>query len=141
MRITQKFGLKIISFLLLILTITGCEVSNDNKCEQTLPAETTAVNGPVTANINQEITLTVGFKVSSTCGAFKSFSKEATTTANEQILTVVTVYNGCSCDTKSAIKSAPYLFKASTAGTYILKFRVDGNNGSSSFITKTIVVS
>jgi len=137
--VTTKLGIKILSFLFLIIAFSGCDISDDNKCKQTLPVEVTAVNGPTTAAVNEEITLTIGFKVLSSCGSFSSFLNEGTATA--PIITVMIDYDGCSCDKKSSIQSQPYKFKATATGTYILKFSVNGGNAESSFITKTIIVS
>jgi len=139
--IRKNFGLKMFFFLIVIGGITACDV-NDNvdNGPQYVYVATTGVTGPATAAINQEVTFNVSFKVDNNCGTFHSFYEEGSVT--ERTITVLAQYYGdCSVDPIPATRTAPYIFKSSTAGTFVLKFRVNNDGNSASFITQTIVVS
>lgn len=138
----KNFGIKMLFLLFLVGGITACDVSDDNanNSPQYVYVATTGVTGPVTATVNQEIILNVSFKVDSDCGTFYSFFEEGITTT-ERTITVLAQYFGKNCEELPITRSAPYIFKASAAGTYVLKFKVDNLGTSTSFITQTIVVS
>lgn len=139
--IKKILTVKLFLFLFLIGSVTACDVSDNdnNNGPQYVYVSTTAVAGPVTAAVNQEIILTVSFKVQNDCGTFHSFYEEGTPT--EKTITVLAQYFGEDCGDTPSIKTAPYTFKSLTPGTFVLKFRVDNGTTSASFITQTIVVS
>jgi len=130
-------------FLFLIGSITACSVSDDtaNDGPVYIYVPVTAVNGPTTATVNQEITLNVSYRVETTCGIFHSFYQEGGTNT-EPLITILAQYTrGEDCETIPTTKIAPYKFKATAAGTYILKFRYKNGITADSFVTQTIVVS
>lgn len=128
---------KISLLLLAVVLMPGCDVGRDdeNTCASAIYTGVSGVTGPETAAVNEAITLTTSFAVKSSCGSFGTFAE--TVEGNTKTITVVVQYNGCKCDELSAIKTAPYVFKSSVAGTYVLKFKIT----DTTFVTKTIVVS
>ena len=128
-------------FLLLSLVlITSCDVGGDDggnpNCLYTAGVGATAVNGPIVANINEEITINVTFSVANNCGSFLLFN-EVNGSNNEKVITVNAKFEGCSCNDIPVVKTSPYKFKAISAGVYTLKFR----KTNTEFITHTVTVS
>jgi hypothetical protein len=120
-----------------LLMLSGCDVGSDEqKCHSdSIGVGVTAVTGPETAAVDETITLNVAFKVLNDCGSFQVFNKAATEDAT--IITVNVQYDGCSCGATDLDRTAPYTFKASVPGVYVLKFRIT----NSTYITHTITVS
>ncbi len=93
------------------------------------------VTGPTTGAVNQELTLTVTFAVDNNCGEFNKFIE--TTTDKTKIIEVEAKYQGSNCGTTASTKTTPYKFKATAAGTYILKFK----KSATEFVTQTIIIT
>jgi hypothetical protein len=110
------------------------EDTANNKCLSFAKAPVTAVTGPATGSINQDINLTVSFACSNGCGQFGSF--EQARTGNTFEISVTAKYEGCVCTQDIPVRQQTYTFRASQPGTYLLNF-VQQNN---TFVTHTIVV-
>lgn len=116
--------------------LSSCDVSDDNanSCYAVGGVGTTAVTGPETADVDEEISFTVAFSVPSTCGSFLQFYQEES--GNEIKITVAAKYEGCNCDNIATNRSTIYKFKATTAGVYKLIFKKTNTES----ITKTVTV-
>lgn len=136
----MKSILKKTFLVLSIIMIASCDVSSDdntsNNCSKIVGVGTISVTGPDTATANEEITLEVDFAVNNSCGEFLKFV-QSQQSGNELIVTVNAVYTGCSCIDLEEVKTAPFKFKALSAGVYKLKFR----KTNTEFITHTVTVS
>lgn len=124
------------AIIVLLLTITtACSNENEVVCYEKFTPGVTNVTGPTTANVNEEISLTVSFRVESSCGQFIEFTSGDTSPTTKEIA-VQAEYDGCKCTIKPFTRIADYKFKAATPGTYTLKF----HKTSLTFITHTVVV-
>ena len=132
----KKVKLQLIALVLVATTgFTSCS-NEDEPAIITKKAFVSAVNGPAAGAVNEELTLTVSFAVENNCGVFNKFV-ETPTEANTKVIEVETVSEGTNCDAVPATKTVPYKFKATAAGTYILKFK----KSATEFVTQTIVIS
>lgn len=136
----MKTILKKTFLLLSIIMISSCDISSDdttsNNCSKIVGVGTISVTGPSTAAINEEIAVNVDFAVNNSCGEFLKFV-QSQQSGNELIVTVNAVYTGCTCIDLEEVKTAPFKFKALSAGVYKLKFK----KTNTEFITHTITVS
>jgi len=131
----MKLISKSIFALLTFGFLSSCDISDDkNFCSYSAGVGTTAVTGPETAAIDEEISFTVSFSVDSTCGSFLQFHQVES--GNEITITVNAEYKGCNCDTTVTARTATYKFKALRAGVYKLIFKKTNTES----ITKTITV-
>jgi len=124
----------------LVLLVSSGFVSCNNDDDETPPITTkktlvSLVTGPVTGKVNQELTLNVTFAVDNSCGAFNKFIE--TTTDKTTVIEVEAKYEGSDCGTTTATKITTYKFKATTIGTYILKFK----KSVTEFVTQTIEIT
>lgn len=103
--------------------LSSCSLEDDNQknCSQIIGASTVAVVGPTTAAVNEEITLTVSYRVAAACGDFYAFNNQ-TVNATEKKIGVLTTYDVCNCDNVYTVENEPYKFKVAAAGTYTLNF-------------------
>lgn len=137
----MKSLLKTLLILVAIISFSSCDLGTDEQqtCLFYEGSAATAVSGPETAAVNQEITLNVSFTTRENCGSFYNFYEVAdVNNVNSITITVNSRIDGCDCS-KSTTKTAPYKFKALTAGVYVLKFKK--SNDANDVITKTITVS
>ncbi len=130
----KKFRLHAVALVLFVATaFTSCsDDDSTNTVKKT--AFVTVVTGAATADVNQEIPLTVTFAVDNLCGVFNKFVE--TTDANTRTISVEAKYPGNNCDTTPATKTTTYNFKATAVGTYTLKFK----KSATEFVTHTVVV-
>jgi len=129
-------------FLALVILLGGitvaCSLDSDtdnNTCYSSGYAFTTAVSGPDSTKVNVPITINASFKLENSCG---SFNRLVESNSYPKSIAPFVEYNGCNCTTTVTTLTKPYVFTASTAGTYELKFQKDA---VPTFITKTIVVT
>ncbi|MDR6967685.1 hypothetical protein J2X31_001697 [Flavobacterium arsenatis] len=128
----------LLGVLAVVVTFTSCSLSDDTQqnCSQVIGVSTVAVSGPTTATVNEEITLTVSYRVAEECGDFYAFNTQAISGTEKQI-TALVLYDVCNCDnTENTNVNEPYKFKASVAGTYTLKFF----KTEDTFVTHTVTV-
>ena len=128
----------VLGILFVLGTFTSCSLSDDSQqnCTEVLSVSTTSVSGATVGQVNEEITLTVSYRVAETCGEFYGFSKQDVSETEKNIAVLFT-YDLCNCNqTENTIVTAPYKFKATQAGTYKLKFA----KTDEVFVTHTIVV-
>lgn len=122
--------------LLLFAATTFISCSNDDDTNTISKTEfVTQVNGPTTATINQEISLDVTYAVAGECGVFEKTLE--TVTGNTKTIEVVVKYGDTDLCTQPTTQTLVYKFKATAAGTYLLKFK----KSATEFITQTIVVN
>lgn len=129
--------LKLHAVALLLFTATAL-VSCSTDENQTTTSEkefVTQVTGPTTGTVNQELSLNVTYSVDGECGEFEKTVE--TTVGNTKTIEVVVKYDRTKACTQPTTQNTVYKFKATTAGTYILKFK----KSATEFITQTIVVS
>ena len=131
----KKFALKTLAVVLFVSTaFTSC--SNDDESETIITKNelVSAVTGPETGAINQEVTFQVTYGVENSCGNFHQYLE--TISGNSKTIQVQTRYIGTNCATTAATKTEPYKFTLNTAGTYVFKFK----SSATAFITKTVVI-
>ena len=134
----KKLRLPAIALLLFTAaaTFTSCSSDDDSSTAPVFKtAFVTAVTGPETGAINEELSLNVTFTVDNACGVFDKVV--ATTAANTQTIEVKAKYAGNNCGTTPTTKATVYKFKPTAAGTYLLKFK----KTATEFITQTVVVN
>lgn len=135
----MKSILKKTFLLVSFIMIASCDVGiddNQNVCSYIAGVGTTQVTGPVTAAVNEEITLTTTFSVANNCGSFYLFN-ETNGSNNDKNITINARFDGCNCNDIPVVKTEPYKFKAISPGVYNLKFK----KTNTEFITHTITVS
>ncbi|AOZ99208.1 hypothetical protein [Flavobacterium commune] len=131
----KNLKLKVVALVLFVSAgFVSCD-NDDTPSVETKTAFVSAVTGATTSTVNQEITLEVTYAVENNCGVFNKFIE--TTAGNTKTIEVQTKYEGSNCGTTAATKKTSYKFKATAAGTYILKFK----KTATEFVTQTIVVS
>lgn len=128
---------KALGVLFVLGTLTGCSLDdgNEKNCSQIIGAGAVAITGPTEAAINEEITLTVTYKMATSCGDFYAFNNQ-TVNATEKKIGVLVTYDVCNCDNLLTNVTEPYKFKVAVAGTYKLKFAVTNEV----FLTHTVTV-
>lgn len=131
----KKFALQTIALVLFVSTaFTSCS-SDDSGETLTLQKEfVTAVTGPTTGTVNQEVALSVTYAVDNSCGQFNKYVE--TLNGNTKTIEVEAKYVGTNCGTTPATKTEPYKFIVNQAGTYVFKFK----KSATEFITQTVVV-
>lgn len=130
----KKFRLKAV-VLALVVTTGFASCNNDDDAITTKKTVVSAVTGPTTGTVNQELTLNVSFAVDNSCGTFNKFIE--TTTEKTKVIEVEAKYEGGDCNASTTSKTTTYKFKATTAGTYVFKFK----KSATEFVTQTIVIS
>ena len=120
---------------LFVSLLTGCGKSDENVCDYQVKAYPSNVTGATTANVNQEIDLTVTFAVVNSCGAFGAFTES--TAGNTTTVDVSARYSGCTCTQTPVLRTTVYKFKRAVAGTYTLLFY----QTQTTFLTYTITVN
>lgn len=133
----KKFKLHAVALLVVVSSVFASCSSDDNNGEPALVTKeslVTAVTGPETGDLNQELTLNVTFAVKNNCGTFSKFIE--TTQGTTKSIEVEAVYTGSNCGFTPTTKNTTYKFKSATAGTYSLKFK----KTATEFITHTIVI-
>ncbi|MFY0482919.1 hypothetical protein ACI6PS_09940 [Flavobacterium sp. PLA-1-15] len=127
----------VLGILFVLGTFTSCSLDDgkEQNCSQVIGASTLEVTGPTEAAVNEEITLTVSYKIASTCGDFYAFNNQ-TVNATEKKIGVLVTYDVCNCDNVLSIATEPYKFKVATAGVYKLKFAITNEV----FLTHTVTV-
>lgn len=131
----MKLISKSLFVLFTLVFLSSCDLGDDQEtCYYVAGVGTTAVTGPETADVNEEISFNVTFKVAGNCGSFLQFFEAET--GNEIKITVNAKYEGCDCDGVETTRTAVYKFKATSPGIYKLIFK----KTNTEFITKTITV-
>lgn len=132
----KRLKLKAIALALFVTAgFVSCNNDDDTPSITTKKTLVSLVTGPTAGTVNQELTLNVTFTVDNSCGAFNKFIE--TTTDKTTVIEVEAKYEGSNCGTTAATKTTTYKFKATTAGTYILKFK----KSATEFVTQTIVIT
>ncbi len=132
----MKYSLPLFFTMLTILVLGSCDKKmEDNTCTSVVKAPVSKIEGPTSALLNQEITLTVSFGCFNGCGQFGSF--EETTLGNSTTILVNAKYVGCICTQDAPTRKTSYTFKRSQQGVYELKFFQSDNT----YITHSIAVN
>lgn len=133
----KKFKL---NALALVVVVSSAFTSCSNDDSEAAPALVvkkslvTAVTGPESGDLNEEVTLNVTFAVDNSCGIFNKYIE--TTEGTTKTIEVEARYPGTNCGTTPTTKNTTYKFKSATAGTYNLKFK----KTATEFITHTVVI-
>ena len=117
-------------------SVASCSNDDDAPASTSKIAYVTAVAGPATGTVNQELSYNVSFTVDNSCGAFDKVVETAGA-ANTKTIEVKAKYAGNDCGTTPTVKSTTYKFKATAAGTYVLKFK----KTATEFVTQNVVVN
>ncbi|MFD1256475.1 hypothetical protein ACFQ3S_06665 [Mucilaginibacter terrae] len=96
-----------------------------------------SVNGPTTANVNQEVTFNIAWPYNGDCEKFSSFKTDTLSdTTNIKLFTVTNRLEDCTG--KEIKRSKVFKFKPTRSGTYYLKFF--GADGLATPIVDTLTV-
>lgn len=131
----KKIKLQMLGLVLFVATGLASCSSDDAPAIVTKKTVVSAVTGPTTGIVNQELTLNITFAVDNSCGAFNKFIE--TTADKTKTIEVEAKYEGSNCGTTAATKTTTYKFKSAAAGTYIFKFK----KSATEYVTQTIVIS
>lgn len=124
--------MKSFSLFFLSILFLGCSSNNDaTDCTTFEPAAIVTVEEKQNTDAASFL-FDVDFQVNNGCGQFFIF--EENTVGNITTINVVAKYEGCVCTEDYPIRRTVYSFLPSVAGTYILKFKMEGEN----YITKTV---
>lgn len=109
-------------------------------CADTTQHNIVSVNGPTSANVNEQVTFTVNWKGLNACDNFISFKQD--TAANTIFIKAIARQDSCSvCVLNgSNFKAASYKFQAAKPGIYYLKFFRSADNAIAA-ITDMVVVN
>lgn len=115
--------IKILAVLAVSASLTNCSLSDDTKqnCNQIIGVSTIGVIGARNATVNEEVELGVSYRIADACGDFYNF-KDQVVSATEKKIIVYATYDACNCDRVLSTKTEIYKFKATTPGTYKLRF-------------------
>lgn len=132
----KKLRLHTVAVLLFTATaFISCSNDDDNNSTTSKTEFVTQVTGPATGAKNQELSFDVTYAVAGDCGTFERTVE--TTTGNTKTIEVKVKYDKSKVCTQPTTQSFVYKFKATAAGTYILKFKKTATD----FVTQTIVVN
>jgi len=114
----------IILFLLSAASCTKSEmkdVADSGNFISVKQAAIASVNGPTTANIDQEVTFTVSWPYTGNCEKFNSFKVDTLSdTTHIKLFTATNTVEDCAG--KEIQRTKVYKFKPAKSGTYFLKF-------------------
>jgi len=128
--------MKFVAIIIITATIAACSVDNGvQECTYNQVNPITAVAGPDTVAVDEEITFEVTIKMSNECGELQRFTE---TNGFPKNISALVIYNDCQCGSTTVSVTEPYTFTASATGTYELKF-MTANAGTP--IIKTITVT
>ena len=127
---------KLFAFVVALAALGSCDIGSDEDqvCSASVYAPATDVTGPETAIVNQEVSYSVKFNITNTCGSFINFA--ASSGFPKQIAPVVN-YEGCECSNLTSTQVKNYVYTPTQVGTYEFKFLT----GTNLYITKTLVVT
>ena len=131
----KKLRLTAVALLMFTATaFTSC--SNDDENNTVSKTEfVTDVTGSETGSVNQEVLLNVTFAVGGDCGEFEKTVE--TVEGNTKTIELKVKYDTSKVCIQPTTHTIVYKFKATAAGTYILKFK----KTATEYITRTIVIS
>ena len=131
----KKIALKSVA-LLLFVSVSLISCSKDDSGETIILANqfATAVTGPDSGAVDQDIELAVKFLPDNSCGQFNRFIE--TTSGSSKTIEVQVKYSGNNCGGNGVETTVPYKFRVNQAGTYTFKFK----RSASQFITKVVTV-
>ncbi len=92
----------------------------DQVCVSYEQAPVISANVPATGKLNEIIPIEINFTTRNSCGSFDSVSE--TTSGNTKTITIKAKYEGCFCFQSISNFKTIYNFKATTTGTYTLRF-------------------
>jgi hypothetical protein len=122
-------------YVLLVAGLLSCDKPEENACGISYAnAPVTRVQGPNSASVNQDLSLSVLFSCFNSCGQFGRI--EETSNADTTTIKVIAKYEGCICLQVFTSGQTIYKFRAARAGTYYLKFW----QGENSYITDTVMI-
>lgn len=133
----MKYIKNILSIVLLfftLCTLIRCEKDDNENCLDIRNSFVTSVEAPKFGTINEDIQIPLRYQVINGCASFNRF-KESTSN-NITTIEVEVKYEGCRCLQGAGTKGENYIFRASGAGEYELRFR----SSPADFIEVTIVI-
>ena len=132
----MKFSL-LAALLAATCLLPGCLAVQEPVCQSNMLVPVSAVIGPRTAAVNQQVTYTLSYSLGNSCGAFSNLvTNSASDSARVRQVGINANYSGCSCTTTTTTAQTAYQFQPTKAGTYYLQFLTTDNK----FITDTLTV-
>lgn len=121
-------------FFVLFFVLLGCEKDDNENCLDFRNSFVTSVEAPKFGTINEDIQIPLRYQVINGCASFNRF-KESTSN-NITTIEVEVKYEGCRCNQGAGTRGENYIYRASSAGEYELRFR----SSPADFIEVTIVI-
>ncbi|MEO8771196.1 MAG: hypothetical protein ABI402_13965 [Ferruginibacter sp.] len=118
----------IILYLIILSSffILSCsKTKDDNNCISYSNSPVINIQGPNSGLVNQDFVITLTYGISNGCGEFDHLEKSVS--GNTTTINVIGKYTGCICTQVYKEEQTVYTFKATTAGTYYLKFFKENN--------------
>jgi hypothetical protein len=120
----------LLSSYFLLSGITSCSKEDVNNqkdsmnlaapCLNWKSAPTISINGPTTAAVNEQVNVKVRIGVINGCGSYAGVEQQPN--GNTINYKAIAKYEGCLCTANAPIVEGTHMFRATQAGTYILKF-------------------
>lgn len=130
----KSFILKSIVLIFALTIQTSCVSDDDNQCYFEFMSYVTAVTGPETSTVNEEITFVVTYMPTFGCGSFLEFNEGIQ--GNVRYLTIFDKTTECSCSTEPVSTTINYKFTPTTPGEYTFRFKSDEDSS----IIKNVIV-
>lgn len=137
----KKLKLLAVACILIVATaFVSCSNDDDDNSvdvpQAVLKTEfVTEVTGAETGIVNQEVILTITYVVGGDCSELSKVIETAS--GNTKKIEIEVKYDKTKYCTQPTTQTFDYKFKATAAGTYLLRFK----KSATEFITHTIVVS
>jgi hypothetical protein len=117
------------------ISIASClKADNSGGCHSQQTTPVFKVEGPDTGSVNQPVIKQVTLALYNSCGQFGGFSPSNAT--KDADVTVIAVYNGCTCTQNISKVTKPFTFTSATPGTFVIRFW----GGDTTIISDTIVI-
>lgn len=134
----KKFKLQSLAALLFIVTVlTSCSSDSDTPKDDNIYKSSfvTEVVGPVTGNVNQELSYSVSYQVENGCGQFHQMT-DVNFNKVDGYQVEVKYPPTCSINAPEIKRTVYKLTAPAAPGTYYLRFAKSDNE----FITTTVVI-
>ena len=109
--------------LAVALTCTSCLKSDPSECHVSTASPALAVSGNKQLTVNQPASFLISYQFLNSCGKPNGFDEQVN--GNTRTVSILTYYDGCSCQAAVINAQATYTFTPTQAGTYYLRFGRD----------------
>ncbi|MBI3883392.1 MAG: hypothetical protein HY305_04035 [Sphingobacteriales bacterium] len=118
----KKINILVVTIITVLFSACLKKAPNYGTCTAYGLSAVTAINAPDSGFVTDTIPVKISLQVYNTCGQFAAFIDTAYN-GDTTILSVLTKYDGCTCNNAFPIRDTIYKFTKPTAGKYFLKFQ------------------